>query len=192
MAVQTENVAAAPLVGGGEITLHSHAGGGANPMTVKALSSADTVGTIALAKVTNFDQVMGIGTWKFEYLINYQAAALSTGIRLSVNHTGTVTTFVWQFRWVDVIATASSAAPKQGISALAAGQCLGAFPARGKSTTSIGTTLSVDTINADMLIIIEGLAIVTVSGNLELWHGSEVAANTTVKAGSSLILTKIA
>ena len=34
-------------------------------------------------------------------------------------------------------------------------------------------------------------AVLTTAGDIELWHGSEVAAASTVKAGTSLILTKI-
>jgi sorbitol-specific phosphotransferase system component IIBC len=64
------------------------------------------------------------------------------------------------------------------------------FSARAKSTTGWGTTTDVDTANADLLVKITGMMIVTVAGNIELWHGSEVAAASTVKAGSSLILTK--
>jgi hypothetical protein len=33
---------------------------------------------------------------------------------------------------------------------------------------------------------------VTVAGNIALWHGSEVAAQSTVKAGSALFLSKAA
>ena len=178
------------LKGGGQTTLHSHAGGGSSPITVKALSADDTVSTIALAKVTNFNQVVGVGTWAFKYLIRHQAPALTTGIRLAVNHSGTVTSFVWITRFVDVSAAASTAAQDQD-AILSTGSVVGAFASRNKFTTTRGTTLSVDTINADMLTIIEGLAVVTVSGNLELWHGSEVAAATVVKANSALILTKI-
>jgi hypothetical protein len=43
-----------------------------------------------------------------------------------------------------------------------------------------------------MLAVIEGYIIVTAAGDLELWHASEVAAASTVKAGSSLILQRTA
>jgi hypothetical protein len=43
-----------------------------------------------------------------------------------------------------------------------------------------------------MIAIVEGLMIVTVSGSLQLSHASEVAAASTVKAGTSLILTRTA
>jgi hypothetical protein len=68
---------------------------------------------------------------------------------------------------------------------------VGAFSARAKSTAGWGTTISNDAANADMLIIIEGTMEVTASGNIELWHGSELAAASTVKAGSNLVITKV-
>lgn len=60
------------------------------------------------------------------------------------------------------------------------------------SSGYLGPTASVDAINSDMLAFVEGYIIVSVSGDLELWQSSEVTTpvSTTVKAGTSLILTK--
>lgn len=41
-----------------------------------------------------------------------------------------------------------------------------------------------------MLMIIEGLMVVANTGNIELYSASETATSTTVKAGTSLIITK--
>lgn len=146
--------------------------------------------TVTPAKITDLDLTLPAGTYKFEYYIRYQAGATTTGVRFSVNHTGTLTAITANMRWVDASATASTATPS-GANVQSAGAVTGAFSARAKSTAGWGTTLGVDTINADMLCIIEGLMIVSASGNIELWHGSEVAAATTVKIGSFLIVTKI-
>lgn len=146
--------------------------------------------TATPAKINELDQTLGVGTYTFKYSIRYQAAAATTGVRFSVNHSGTVTTFLANVRWVDVSAAASTAAPDQD-EVLATGAVVGAFAARAKSITGWGTTLSVDAANADMLMIIEGLVVVTASGDLQLYHGSEVAASSTVKIGSSLVITKV-
>jgi hypothetical protein len=146
--------------------------------------------TTTPAKITGLDQTVGVGTYQFKYCIRYQSGLTTTGVRFSVNHTGTVAFFVATVRWVDVSATASTAAADQD-NVQAAGAVTGAFAARAKSTTGWGTTLSVDAANADMLIIIEGTFEVTGSGNLELYHGSEVAATSTVKAGTNLVITKV-
>jgi hypothetical protein len=125
-------------------------------------------------------------------MIRYQTAATATGIRFDVNHSGTVTAFVWNQRWVDVSATASTATPDQD-AVIAAGQVVGGFASRAKGTAGRGTTLGVDTANADMLMVIEGLCIVTVSGDLQLYMGTEIAGSgATVKAGSSLVVVRVA
>jgi len=158
---------------------------------VKALAADQSNSTVTPTKVTGLDVPSGVGTFIFEYYIRYQSAATTTGVRFGVNHSGTVTTFLWNQRWVDVLGTASSAAPDQDAIAVA-GHVVGSFASRAKTTAGRGTTVSVGLANADLLMIIEGLAVVTVAGDIQLYHGSEVAAATTVKAGSSLRLTRTA
>lgn len=159
--------------------------------TVKALSGDVTTGSTTPSKVTGLDTDTGTGTFIFRYYILHRSAATTTGIKFDVNHSGTVTAFVWNQRFVDVSATAATAAQDQDAVLSTAG-VMAAFASRAKGTAGRGKTLSVDTANADMLTIIEGLFICTVSGDLQLYHGSEVAANSTVKTGTSLILTRTA
>jgi hypothetical protein len=129
------------------------------------------------------------GTYVFRYYVRYQAGATTTGVKFDVNFTGTVTAFVWNWHVVDTTATAATAAADQDAVA-ATGQVYSVFASRAKGTAGRGTTISVDTANADMFAVIEGIMTVTVAGQLDLYHGSEVAAASTVMAGSSLILTK--
>ena len=154
-----------------------------------ALSADQSNSTTTPTEVTALSLTTGIGVFVFRYAVLYQAAATTTGIRLSVNHTGTVTAFVAWWYGVDNTALAATGALDQDAVA-ATMQVFSVNAARAKSTAGWGTSISVDTANADMLAVIEGLVIVTVDGDLELWHGSEVAAQSTVKAGSSLILTR--
>lgn len=157
---------------------------------IKSLTADQSNSTVTLTKVTGLDQTLGIGTYQFKYMVRYQAGATTTGVRFSVNHSGTLSWFIANMSWVDTSATAATATPKQN-NVQAAGAVYGAFSARAKSTTGWGTTLGVDTLNADMLMIIEGTFEVTVSGDIQLYHGSEVAFASTVKAKSSLIITKV-
>jgi hypothetical protein len=162
----------------------------AGSLPVTKLSADVSNSTTTAAKITGLDTVCGVGTWLFEYFILYQSAATTTGVKFSCNHTGTVTSFVYDLYGVDV-ATTSSAAMSQA-SNLATGSAFAAFSARAKSTAAgVGPTVSVDSANSDMLMLVSGLAIVTVTGNMELYHASEVAAATTVKAGSALRLTRV-
>jgi hypothetical protein len=97
--------------------------------------------------------------------------------------------------------TVTTAGKDSGIAATAAATQAGnsatgniheSFSFRAKSTSAnTGPTVSVDT-TGDMLCVIEGSLIVTATGTLELYHASEVAASSTVKAGTLLIVTQVA
>lgn len=160
---------------------------------LKALTAdATTNSTTTAAKITSLDTPLAPGTYFFKYMIRYQSGAATTGVKFSVNHTGTVTHFIYNMSYVDAAATASTGAPSQAANASTA-QVYGAYSARAKSTAAgVGPTLSVDTLNADMLMIIEGTCVVTATGNLELYHASEVAAASTVKAGTVLSVQRAA
>ena len=163
------------------------------PIYVASLSGDQSNSTTSLTEVTGLSLALPTGTYMFEYNIVYQAAATTTGVRFSVNFDGTVTTFVANMSWVTAADASGTAinAPDQDV-VTTNGGLMGHFAARAKSTTGWGTTISVDTANSDMLMVIKGLMVVTVAGNIELWHGSEVAAASTVKAGASLVVTKVA
>lgn len=145
--------------------------------------------TTTPTELTGITVACEVGTWMFRYMILYQSSVTTTGVKYSVNHTGTVTSFVANWHVVDNTATAATAAADQDAVAATA-QVYSAFAARAKSTAGWGTTISVDTQNADMLAVVEGLMVVTVAGNIALYHGSETAAATTTKAGTSLMLCK--
>ena len=156
-----------------------------NPI-VRELAAQQNNSTVTPSKVTGLDIVgLAPGVYQFTYYVIYQAAATTTGVRFDVNFTGTVTRFVWNQRWVIGTSAASTDAPDQDHVAAGAG-VVSAFSSRAKGTAGRGTTLSVDTANADMLMIIEGIMVVTVAGDLQLYHGSEVAAQSSVMAGSQV------
>jgi hypothetical protein len=162
----------------------------AGSILVDLLTADQSNSTVTLTSVTGMDKTLVAGTYQFKYMIRYQAGATTTGVRFSVNFSGTVSFFIANVMWVDTSATAATATPKQN-NVQAAAAVYGAFSARAKSTTGWGTTLGVDTINADMLMVIEGTFEASTGGDIQLYHGSEVAAISTVKAGSSLVITKL-
>ena len=162
----------------------------ASLITVKALAADLTNSTTTAAKITGLDVAVGVGTWKFEYSIIHQAAAITTGIAFSVNHTGTLTRFVAVSNYVDTGTTNLNAAQRQTATTPT---YIGGVGARVKSATAnMGPTTSVDTANADMLTRLEGVLVVTVAGNIELYFASEAAAAVTVVQNSVLVLTQIA
>jgi hypothetical protein len=158
------------------------------------LASNYTNSTTTTTEVTGLSQATGIGTFIFEYYILHSAGATTTGFRASVNHTGTVTQFVYWIMISSATTTASDGVQDQDIS-LVTGGLLNVNAARAKGTGGLmggaAGHISVDTASADMLTCVQGLAIVTVDGDLELWWASEVAALTTVQAGSALRITQI-
>lgn len=159
-------------------------------VTSRALATdAPANSTVTAAKITGLDLPVGVGIYNFTYWLRYQSAATTTGIKVSVNHTGTVTTFMATTRHINAAATITNA-PSQNENLTTAAPWQG-HSARAKSTAAgMGPTLSVDAANSDMMMIVEGMMIVTVAGNLELYHASEVAASSTIKAGSQLVLIK--
>lgn len=162
----------------------------AGQLAVARLAADLANSTVTAAKVTGLDTPCGVGTWIFEYFVLYQSGTATTGIKLGCNHTGTVTSFVYDAYGVTADITTNTALMDQDV-LLTTGATMSSWAARAKSTTAPMITSGVDTINVDMLMMISGLAVVTVAGNLELYHASETAVATTVKAGSALRLTKV-
>jgi hypothetical protein len=107
-----------------------------------------------------------------------------------VNHDGT-STLMATLRWGTTGTTATSNAPTQNVTG---GEIMEHQSTRTKSTTApnLGPSLSVDAANSDMMCMIDVYLNVTASGNFELWHGSEVAAQSTVMAGTAFIIYQVA
>ncbi len=154
------------------------------------LASDDAKTSTTAAAVSGLSTATGIGTFTFKYTIIHQAAATTTGFKASVNHTGTVVNLLADVYFVSATTTASDGVQDQDV-ALTTGGLFNVNAQRAKSTAGLGASVSADTANADLLTLIEGIVVVTVDGNLELYWATEVAASaSTVKAGSSLVLTK--
>ena len=171
------------------------AGGNDPRIIMDALTTGeqfDVTASITLVEITNLSQTLAAGTYTFRYDIIYRSNQATNGIRYAVNYSGTNGAFVWNWRWADLAATASTAVPDQD-DIDTAGNVLGNFQSRAESTTTRGVTLSVDTANADMMIIIEGVFVATGAGDLELWTASEVntaAYTTSTMIGTSVIIHK--
>ena len=152
-------------------------------LTGKCAANATT--TLAICMTTTG---VGAGTWRFTYTVIYQSAATTTGVDFAINHTGTVGAFVASSWYTTSGGAAANALADQV-------QSNTANLSEGKSArainTKFGSTLGVDTLSANMLMVIEGVIVVTVTGSLELKHASEVAASSQVMADSTLELLKI-
>ena len=163
------------------------AGGGD---TTKYLSANQTISSTTMAKVTGLDTTIAAGTWAFRYIAIYQSTATATAVKFGVNFSGTQTKFVTEATGGENTTSASTGAVDQVHAAFGL-RSGGASRAPSATTVIFGPT-SVDTANANMMAIINGIIVVTVSGDLQLYFGSEATGSTqTIMANSSLILSPI-
>lgn len=170
--------------------INSSSGAAGSYKTLQKLSadSADQTSTTPAAVMTTTG--VGAGTWHFRYVLLYQTAATTTGIKVQVNHTGTVGQFVSNFQHPASVATASN-----GIGAtLVQGTAGNVWESRPESAKDTITAINVGVVsaNTDVLAVVEGFLVVSVSGSLELKVGTEVNASACrIMADSLLELTKI-
>ena len=166
-------------------TYQTIAAGGVTKVT---LATSVTNSTTTAAKITSLDTTLGAGTYVFRYFVRYQSSVTTTGVKFSVNHSGTVTAFNCVMRYGSTGGAAATAAATQ-VGNTATGNIHESFTRRAISTAAnMGPTVSVDAANSDMLMILEGLVTVSVSGNLQLYHASETANGTYVMAGTTLLI----
>lgn len=165
--------------------------------SITALANNYTNSTTTGTKVTELDKTLATGVYLFEYFIQFQCASASNSPKAGINFTGTATHFNALLR----MPTSGSTAIDSGGTTAMDGQTtvvptiMGGGGSRAFTTTAgdMGTIGNIDTINADLFMVIEGTITVTVSGNLELWYGCEINSLTTLLAGSTFVrLTKIA
>lgn len=163
---------------------------GDDRIKITALASSQNNSTTTGTKVTGLDTTLGVGTYWIRIFIRYQSAATTTGVKFGLNHTGT-STLAATLRWGTTGTTATTNAPDQQSTG---NNIMEHASTRTKTTTApdLGPSVSVDTANADMVAVIDCYLNVTVSGSFELWHASEVAAQSTVMAGTSFIIYKVA
>lgn len=166
------------------------AGGGGVQQITKNLGTDLTSSSVTMVKVTDLDQVVGVGTWIFEYHVMWQTTTTATAIKLGVNHSGTVTRFVVEATGFE--ATTAAATGAQDATHTAFGLRSGGQNNAVSTSTSIFGPTSVTAADQDHYTVIRGLIVVSVSGNLELYFGSEATGSTqTLEFPTSLILTRI-
>ena len=130
------------------------------------------------------------GTYIFQYYIIARSATGTVSPMFGINFTGTAAV---RKMWLTYSSTGTAAIT--GVAddvGATSGQIQESVTVTAFTTAApnMGATGGVATTAADILYVIEGIMIVTASGDLELWHGSETATSTTVMAGTSLILTR--
>jgi len=166
---------------------------------VTQLTSQHSVSATTPTKVTGLDMAITAGTYSFEYKIIERSATITVAPQYNFNFTGTTTKARWWFQYADLSSTllAAIGTVAHNVSTTTLGFQM-AQAEDTEATTAVGnmhpfaTTNAVQTTATDLLVKITGLIVVSDSGNLELWHGSETATATTVEVGSSLIVVRTA
>ena len=144
-----------------------------------------------MGKVVGLDYTLATGTWWFEYRCIYQSSATGTGVKFGVNFSGTQTRFVVECTGTEATTAASTGLADQVHAAF--GLRAGGGNRAPSTTVAIYGGTGVDTVNANMMAIIKGVITVTVSGDLQLYFGSEATGSTqTIMADSALRVTKVA
>jgi len=164
------------------------AGSGA---TTKYLTANHAISSVTATKVTSIDTTLAAGTYVFTYYLIDQSSTLGVSPMFGVNFTGTATTQKMTLRYPGTGTTAiSGTADDVGATS---GQINESVTVTAFSTTTpnMGHTGGNVTLNANVFEQIDGIIVVTASGDLQLYHGSETANATTLMAKSSLIITPI-
>lgn len=185
---------ASPPAGSGFTTLISGNSGTANAsaapqqtwQVLTANAAANSTTTIATVMTTS---TLPAGTYRYRYEIITQSGATTTAQKFSVNATGTVTRHVYNLFFPSAGVTASTGVVDQDIN-VTTGAVWAHLSTRTNNTT-LGPATDHDA-TGDVLYVIEGVLITTTSGNLLLGHASEVAAASTVQAGTMLKLERLA
>lgn len=157
-----------------------------------ALAADHAISATAATEVALGAVGLVAGTYAYQYSILAQSATTTVSPMFGINFTGTAATRAIKLRYSGT-GTAAITGVADDVGANT-GQIEESQTTLTFSTTApnLGATGGVATINANILYIIEGVLVVTAPGDLELWHGSETATSTTVKAGSCLVVFRCA
>ena len=133
------------------------------------------------------------GTYHVKWILAMSSAATTTSPKFVVNYSGTATLFMAHARFPSAGVSAATGQIEGSVNATT-GQ-VWAYAATVTETTTapdLGPWTGVVTQDENCMIHVEALAVVSDSGDLELWAGSEVSTSTiTLKTGSCGILMRM-
>ncbi len=159
---------------------------------VRKLTGDHTLASATATKLTDLDVTLAAGTYTFKYSIIGQSSSTTIGLSFGLNFSGTAAVRAFNLYYPSTGTTANTGVADDV--GAATGQLMEANPQTAFSTTTGNLAFSggVAAANTNTLYVVEGVLVVTASGDLQLYHGSESATNTTVKAGTSLVLIRTA
>lgn len=136
-----------------------------------------------------------VGNYSFRYHLIIQSATSTVSPLYGINFTGTQTILLYGIRYWDAGPMTAGTAVADNTNANAStaqGPISGQVHNVATTTTPIlAHTGGVAATASNILVILEGTVKVTVQGDLELYHGSETATSTTIKADSLLEVVRV-
>lgn len=163
---------------------------------VLKLGSQHSISSATATKVTGLDMTLEAGTYVYKYdLLIQQAVSTSDAPQFGINFsTGTAAVKGHGLRfWDATSAITAETHIMDNIGVKAFGYVSGmASNAYTTTAPDMGTTVGVAATGANIYCVIEGIIVVTVQGNLELWRGAEGANASTTEVGSSLTVIRTA
>lgn len=159
---------------------------------VKQLGTQHDNSTTTGTEVTDLSIALEVGTYVYEYTLIVRSASTTTGVGLGINFTGTAAR---QKHWTEFhdAGGLSTGTGVQDDVAANPGNMISGATATAFSTIAPNMVASgVSATGVDILEVVKGIIVVSASGDLELWHASETAAQTSIMVGSSLVVTRTA
>ncbi len=177
------------ITNAGALTVASCVGCGGS--TTLSLGSDHAISSVTATEVTNLGPItLAAGTYVFRYSIIDTTDTGTVSPAYAVNFTGTAAVRKMTLSYPSTGTTAiSGLADDIGATS---GQIMESVPVTAFATTAPNMLhTGGQTVTNNVHKFIDGIMIVTVAGDLELWHGSETATQTTLKTGTSVVVTKI-
>jgi hypothetical protein len=157
--------------------------------TWQLLTSNATANLTTTNAVVMTTSSLPAGTYMYRYDILAQSATLTVSMKFAVDSTATVTRHVYHLFYPSQGVTAATGVIDQDINVTTG--AVWAHVSTRTDNTTLGPFTDVDTINADLHFVIEGILVTSTSGNLTLAHGSETATSTQVMSGTMLRLNRV-
>jgi hypothetical protein len=163
---------------------------------VLKLGTQHSISSATATKVTGLDMTLEVGTYVYKYsLLVQQATSTGDGPQFGINFsTGTATVKahgLWFWDATSAITAQTFIMDNVGVKGFG---YIDGVASNAYTTTApdMGTTVGVTATGSNLLAMIEGIIVVTVQGNLELWRAAEGANASTTEVGSSLVVIRTA
>jgi hypothetical protein len=163
---------------------------------VARLGSQHSVSSTTGTKVTGLDMTLEAGTYQYKYdLLIQQATSTSDAPQFGINFsTGTAAVKAHGLRFWDATTAITAAVHIMDNIGIKTAGFIDGMVSNAYTTTApdMGTTIGVAATGVNIYCIIEGIIVVTVQGNLELWRAAEATNASTTEVGSSLTVIRTA